>query len=99
MSHSWGLVEMRFDQVYTWEPCPWHWVKPGVQITNSEALLDFCLRVLGSHGKALQRPDESTFAIYRVQSPHPTQEQSGGDQWRQTWPGPEALPLQQDPSV
>ena len=57
MSHSLGLVEMRFDP----ESTPGSHV-PGielnlrVQIMESEALLDFGLRAPGNHGRALQRP-------------------------------------------
>lgn len=46
-----------------------------VQITELEALLDFCLRVLGSHGKALQRPKMKAHLLFtEYRAPHPTPE-------------------------
>lgn len=42
-----------------------------VQITESEALLDFCLRAPGNHGRALQRPKmQARVLLTEYRDPH-----------------------------
>lgn len=101
MSHSWGLVEMQFDP----ESTPGSHV-PGVgfslrvQIPESEALLDFCLRALGNHGRTLQRPKMKARVLFtECRAPHPTPENRvEGTRGGRRLARPRGSTLQQDPS-
>lgn len=72
MSHSLGLVDVRFDPESTpGSHVPGVGLNLRVQITESEALLDFCLRAPGNHGRALQRPKmQARVLLTEYRDPH-----------------------------
>lgn len=79
------------QRVCTAEPCPWRQVKPqDPEPGISEALLDFGLRALGNHRRALSRRKTWSGSLFTEE------EQMGGQECRQR-AGPRDPALDQDP--